>query len=265
MEGVTGPDAQAPDQTPTAPEQTPAEPNQRPGFAERGRMRRRTRFLRKARELALRDLGGLVFEMHRFGQQTSDALLAKLSTLGQVDAELRALEAALGRGHGVTVLHEVGIAACPRCAAIHGRDDRFCPGCGLAFDSHAERPIATSPVSIPGPGARPHASAAPTAAPAPAPSSTHPASTDTPPTSGSPTSPPTTTPPTPPPTPIPPIKPTAPPVAARPGAPSPSPSLGPTPPAPQAPAPDKPAHGASSAGDGSDQPTEVLRPPVGGG
>jgi hypothetical protein len=116
-------------------------------------MRRRARFLRKARELALRDLGGLVFDMHRFGQPTSEALLAKLATLRQVDAELRGLERALGEGNGVTVLREVGIAACPRCAAIHGRDDRFCPGCGLAFDRDAERPIATSPVSIPGPQA----------------------------------------------------------------------------------------------------------------
>ena len=32
-------------------------------------MRRRLRFLRKARELAYRDLGGLVFEMHRLGQR----------------------------------------------------------------------------------------------------------------------------------------------------------------------------------------------------
>jgi hypothetical protein len=142
-----------------------AEPEQRPGFAERGRMRRRVRFLRKARELALRDLGGFVFEMHRFGQRTSDALLGKLSTLGQIDAELRGLEKALGQGRGVTVLHEVGVAACPRCAAIHGRDDRFCPGCGLAFDAHAERPLATSPVSVPPPAAKPDAKGDPSASP----------------------------------------------------------------------------------------------------
>ncbi|HWX51905.1 MAG TPA: hypothetical protein VNY34_01350, partial [Solirubrobacteraceae bacterium] len=45
-----------------------------PGFGARGRVRRRARFLRKARELAYRDLGGLVFSLHRFGQR-NDALV----------------------------------------------------------------------------------------------------------------------------------------------------------------------------------------------
>lgn len=121
-----------------------------PGFGERGRMRRRARFLRKARELAYRDLGGLVFDLHRFGQRNDPIVMAKLSMLRQIDTELRALESALQERRGVTVLREIGVAACPRCAAIHGGEDRFCPGCGLAFDTKAERPISTSPVT-PGP------------------------------------------------------------------------------------------------------------------
>ncbi len=68
----------------------------RPGFGSRGRARRRARFLRKARELAYRDLGGLVFNLHRFGQRNDALVLAKLTTLGQIDDELRALESALG-------------------------------------------------------------------------------------------------------------------------------------------------------------------------
>lgn len=135
---VTGTDGDAPDQQ---TEQTT------PGFGERGRMRRRARFLRKARELAYRDLGGLVFDLHRFGQRNDQVVSAKLATLAQMDAELRALERALDQHQSVTVLREVGIAACPRCAAIHGRDDRFCPGCGLPFDANAERPLATAPTS----------------------------------------------------------------------------------------------------------------------
>src|SRR5437016_14299679 len=90
------------------------------GFAARGRVRRRARFLRKARELAYRDLGGLVFSLHRFGQRNDALVLAKLSTLGQIDAELRALESALEDPQPLTVLREAGITACPRCAAIHG-------------------------------------------------------------------------------------------------------------------------------------------------
>jgi hypothetical protein len=138
MGGVTGADGDAPERQ---TEQTT------PGFGERGRMRRRARFLRKARELAYRDLGGLVFDLHRFGQRNDQVLAAKLTTLTQMDAELRGLETALDQHQGVTVLREVGIAACPRCAAIHGRDDRFCPGCGLPFDANAERPLATAPTS----------------------------------------------------------------------------------------------------------------------
>ena len=118
-----------------------------PGFGERGRMRRRARFLRKARELAYRDLGGLVFDLHRFGQRNDPLVLAKLATLRELDTELRGLEDGLRQHRPVTVLREVGIAACPRCAAIHGSDDRFCPGCGLAFDANADRPISTAPVA----------------------------------------------------------------------------------------------------------------------
>lgn len=110
-------------------------------------MRRRARFLRRARELAYRDLGGLVFDLHRFGQRNDPVVTAKLTTLQQIDSELRALEQALNERRPVTVLREVGIAACPRCAALHGSDDRFCPGCGLAFDANAERPMSTVPVS----------------------------------------------------------------------------------------------------------------------
>ena len=91
-------DAQA--TSPATEEQTPAGedvPTGSPGFSERGRMRRRARFLRKARELAYRDLGGLVFNLHRFGQRNDVLVIAKLSTLGHIDAELRALEMALAR------------------------------------------------------------------------------------------------------------------------------------------------------------------------
>jgi hypothetical protein len=113
-----------------------------PGFGGRGRMRRRARFLRKARELAYRDLGGLVFDLHRFGQRNDPLVMAKLTTIGNIDAELRTLEGALQAGQPVTVLREAGITACARCAAIHSSEDHFCPNCGLSMEPHVDLPIA---------------------------------------------------------------------------------------------------------------------------
>ena len=117
---------------------------ERSGFGSRGRLRRRVRFLRKARELAYRDLGGLVFNLHRFGQRNDPLVLAKLNMLSQIDEELRRLEAVLDEREPVTVLREAGITACPRCAAIHGSEDRFCPNCGLSLGRHPDLPIAVA-------------------------------------------------------------------------------------------------------------------------
>ena len=145
-----------------------------PGFRTRGRMRRRARFLRKARELAYRDLGGLVFNLHRFGQRNDALVIAKLSTLSQIDAELRSLETALSERQPVTVLREAGITACPRCAAIHSSEDHFCPNCGLSMSRQADLPIgaaaaaAGNAVAPPRPAAQapvPRPVAAPAAAP----------------------------------------------------------------------------------------------------
>jgi hypothetical protein len=110
-------------------------------------MRRRLHFLRKARELAYRDLGGLVFDLHRFGQRHDELVVAKLATLTHIDAELRALESALEERQSLAVLREAGIAACPRCAAIHGSDDRFCPSCGMPVG--VEGPLAAPMVAAP--------------------------------------------------------------------------------------------------------------------
>jgi hypothetical protein len=215
--------------SPATEVQTPASqdvPSGSPGFNERGRMRRRARFLRKARELAYRDLGGLVYNLHRFGQRNDALVLAKLSTLGQIDVELRTLEGALAEHQPVTVLRDAGIAACPRCAAIHGSEDRFCPNCGLAMDRRAERPVAGPPANVaPAP--------APTSAPAPAPAA-----------------PPATT--------SPPAAAPAPVDYTTIDRPSSSPSQ-------QTPTPASPAPGAPAAAPtDQDQPTVIVRPPGAG-
>jgi hypothetical protein len=250
-------------QTPPPPEQTQqaAEAEQArkaPGFGERGRMRRRARFLRRARELAYRDLGGLVFDLHRFGQRNDPLVMAKLAMLRQIDTEVRELEQALGERQSVTVLREVGIAACPRCAAIHDSDDRFCPGCGLAFDANADRPISTAPMAAP-----PQTAPAQTAPAQTPPAQTPPAQTPpaAAPTAAQPTSP------TPAPGALPaagatasphqapsPVRPTATPAPAKPA------SFAPSQPASASPspstAPTRDEHKQAS----EDEPTQILRP-----
>lgn len=131
----------------------------------RGRLRRRLRHLRKVRELLLRDLGGLVLEIHRVGADdaaNAQGLLVgrKLSRLAQLDAEIAELEEILGDRRPL-VIREPGIGgACLNCGEIYGSSARFCWACGTAV--------------APGHGRRAMAPAAPTgyaqlAAPAPAP------------------------------------------------------------------------------------------------
>jgi hypothetical protein len=220
-----GAQAPAPASTPeVAGVQTP-EPPAQPGFRERGGLRRRLRFLRKARELAYRDLGGLIFEMHRLGQRRDDLASGKLGTLERIDSELRAIETALRERRGVTVLREAGVTACARCAAIHSSEDRFCPACGFSMVPHAERPIAATPVSSP----------ARVSTPIPAS-----------PTSATPVSPTSA--------------PASPPVAAPPpNAPAPVTSLRPAGPTPLA----QPPHPARPLREGDqDQPTQPIEPPT---
>ena len=160
------------DSPPQSPDDSqPAEgaPAEQTGFGSRGQARRRARFLRKARELAYRDLGGLVFNLHRFGQRNDALVLGKLATLGHIDSELRTIEVALHDRRPITVLREAGITACPRCAAIHGSEDRFCPNCGLPLARGVDLPVAGAPAGAPPSVAPPVAPPAPAQQPMPAP------------------------------------------------------------------------------------------------
>jgi len=117
---------QAAAEVPAGQEPIPASPS----FRQRGRLRRRLRYLRRVRELGFRDLGGLVFDQHRFSQVNDALVRGKLAALGAVDAELRALEIALDDRRSLTELREPGISVCSRCGALHGSEARFCPSCG---------------------------------------------------------------------------------------------------------------------------------------
>src|SRR5512133_622455 len=122
-EGATASEAQPTEVRPAAPAGAePADPAAppEPSFRDRGRLRRRLRYLRRVRELGFRDLGGLVFDQHRFNRPKEELVRAKLAALQAVDVELRALETLLDDPRPIHELHEPGIAACVRCGALHG-------------------------------------------------------------------------------------------------------------------------------------------------
>jgi hypothetical protein len=123
-----GPPADSEEPTPTEAERDGVSAR---SFSDRAKLRRRLRYLRQARELAFRDLGGFVFDSHRFGRQREDIVAAKLRGLETIDTELRELERALDDRQELLVLHEPGISVCPRCGVIHSSDANFCPGCAL--------------------------------------------------------------------------------------------------------------------------------------
>jgi hypothetical protein len=108
----------------------PTTPARGPSAKDRGRLRRRIRYLRRARELGLRDLGGLMFDQYRFRSPNQELLAAKLAALHALDSERRALEHILGDRRDFDDLREPGISACPKCGALHASDGRFCEVCG---------------------------------------------------------------------------------------------------------------------------------------
>jgi hypothetical protein len=142
----------------------------RPSFRDRGRLRRRLRYLRRVRELGFRDLGGLVFDLHRFVRRNDELVLGKLAALDAVDRELRAIERVLDERRDIVELREPGISACPRCGTLHGSDARYCPSCGLALSG--ARAIAAD-VGEGLHATRPERHVAPPAEPEPQPATTH--------------------------------------------------------------------------------------------
>ena len=125
----------------------------------RGSARRRARFLRRARELALRDLGGLVYEARRREQDAGALVEEKVRRLAALDEELHGLEAELGAPGGETVLREPGVGGtCPRCGELHASDARFCSHCGRELTVRDEEAPATEadapeePAPAPQPG-----------------------------------------------------------------------------------------------------------------
>jgi len=113
-----------------------------PGVRERTRLRRRVRELRALHEFALRDLGGLVFDLYRFGRQRDALVRDKLERTLAIDEELRAHEATLGDdAERARELRMTGVGGtCPNCDEPYGSTAKFCARCGIEF-AHADRAL----------------------------------------------------------------------------------------------------------------------------
>jgi hypothetical protein len=125
----------------------PAEAPLRPPAGRRGRLRRRLRYLRRARELMLRDLGGLLYEVHRTGGGRIEAhatvVGAKVQRIAGLDAEAHALETALAAPRSETVVFEPGVGGtCATCGELYSSDAHFCSNCGAPVGTGA--PVAPS-------------------------------------------------------------------------------------------------------------------------
>jgi hypothetical protein len=114
--------------------------------ARRASVRRRIRYLRRARELLLRDLGGFAYEVHRAAGARQNAkhreiLDRKAERLAALDRELRGLEGRLGEPHRAeTVVREPGIGGiCPECGELHGSDAGWCAHCGTPLTDRARK------------------------------------------------------------------------------------------------------------------------------
>jgi hypothetical protein len=103
----------------------------RPGRRERGALRRRGRYLRQLRELQLRDLGGLVFDLYRFGERREALVREKLDALIATDKELRRIADTLHEPAATRDVRQPGVGGtCAHCGAFFPSDARFCSQCG---------------------------------------------------------------------------------------------------------------------------------------
>ncbi len=118
----------------------PAESGAALATGRRGRLRRRLRYLRRARELMLRDLGGLFYEVHRTAggdlAPHSAVVATKVERLAGLDAEAAAIEAALGAPRSEAIVFQPGVGGtCDFCGELYGSAARFCSGCGAPAGS----------------------------------------------------------------------------------------------------------------------------------
>jgi hypothetical protein len=138
-----------------------------PTSARRSRLRRRVSYLRAAREVLLRDLGGFVYELHRTAgdiEHEAHRRLReiKLARLTRLDTELHELELRLDDVRRHVVVREPGVGGeCPNCGELFGSDAHYCAHCGLPLTESARRAVAREHAPEPEPVAAPEPVPAP--------------------------------------------------------------------------------------------------------
>jgi hypothetical protein len=104
-----------------------------------GLLRRERRALARARDDALRDLGGLLVEMYRRGGFRDDLLAERAATVVGIDARLAEIEELLHvRRH---------VPRC-ECGAPILRGSHFCPGCGRPLGNGASEETVIEPAPV---------------------------------------------------------------------------------------------------------------------
>ena len=129
--------------------------------ARRSKLRRRVAFLRAAREVLLRDLGGFMYEVHRTAHDVEFEAHrrlreTKLMRLARVDAELHEIETRLDDVRRQVLVREPGVGGeCPECGELFSSWAHYCWSCGLPLTESARKDLAArtaAPPSRPGAG-----------------------------------------------------------------------------------------------------------------
>jgi hypothetical protein len=117
-------------------------------FRERGRARRRLRYLREVRELQLRDAGGFLYDLYRFGVHRNALVRGKLEALVATDDEIRSLEDRLGITGRPGAIRRPGVGGrCASCGAFHSSESKFCARCGVELATAALAQAPAEPAS----------------------------------------------------------------------------------------------------------------------
>jgi hypothetical protein len=121
-------DAQPEDTAETPPPAGAHQISVRRSVPDAGQLRRERRLLLEAREVRVRDLGGLMLEMYRRDQFRQDLLVERCDELVELEDRLGEVDALLASAQSA---RRPPAARCT-CGTALFRGTRFCPNCGRA-------------------------------------------------------------------------------------------------------------------------------------